>query len=116
MQVYKTSSELVGRGGLGVAVLLAPQAVPCALLELYGGKQSKKRPLEQGNYCRQDCFWFHLEAHTMIANGVDILSFLATGTLHSFSQHLHHPANLLLNEESVVRGFCVLNPLVAHVV
>ena len=34
---------------MGVGALLGPQAVPCALLELYGCKQSRKRPLEEGN-------------------------------------------------------------------
>ena len=40
----------MGRGGLGVAALMGPQAVPCALLELYGSKQSKKRPVEEGKH------------------------------------------------------------------
>ena len=48
MQVYRTAGELVGQGGLGVAALLGPQAVSCALLELYGSRQSMKRPAEEG--------------------------------------------------------------------
>lgn len=48
MQVYRTAGELVGRGGLGVAALLGPQAVPCTLLELYGSRQSTKRAAEEG--------------------------------------------------------------------
>lgn len=51
--MYKTASEVLGQGGLGVAALLGPQAVPCALLELYDCKQSKKRSLEEGKHkCR----------------------------------------------------------------
>ena len=34
---------------MGVGALLGLQAVPCALLELYGCKQSRKRPLQEGN-------------------------------------------------------------------
>ena len=36
------------QGGIGVGSLLGPEATKCALLELYGSKQSKKRPAEEG--------------------------------------------------------------------
>ena len=48
IQVYRTAGELVARGGIGVTSLLGPEAIKCALLELYGSKQSKKRPAEEG--------------------------------------------------------------------
>ena len=63
--MYKTACELVGRGGLGVAALLGPQAVPCALLELYGGKPSKKRPLEEGKQCHHACLCSSMDCNTM---------------------------------------------------
>ncbi len=48
LQVYKTASDLVTQGGIGVGSLLGPEATKCALLELYGSKQSRKRPAEEG--------------------------------------------------------------------
>ncbi|DBA67897.1 TPA: hypothetical protein ACH3X2_014105 [Trebouxia sp. C0005] len=47
-QVYRTASDLVTQGGIGVGSLLGPEVINCALLELYGSKQSKKRPAEEG--------------------------------------------------------------------
>ena len=48
LQVYRTASNLMTQGGIGVGSLLGPEATKCALLELYGSKQSKKRPAEEG--------------------------------------------------------------------
>ena len=48
LQVYRTASNLMTQGGIGVGSLLGPEATKCALLELYGSKQSKKRPVEEG--------------------------------------------------------------------
>lgn len=48
LQVYKTASDLVTQGGIGVGSLLGPEATKCALLELYGNKQSRKRPADEG--------------------------------------------------------------------
>lgn len=48
LQVYRTASDLVTQGGIGVGSLLGPEVINCALLELYGSKQSKKRPAEEG--------------------------------------------------------------------
>ncbi len=53
LQVYRTASNLMTQGGMGVGSLLGPEATKCALLELYGSKQSKKRPAEEG----MSAFW-----------------------------------------------------------
>lgn len=52
LQVYSTAADLAARGGVGVGSVLGPEAVKCALLELYGVQQSKKRPAENG---RKSC-------------------------------------------------------------
>ena len=53
LQVYRTAADLAARGGVGVGSVLGPEAVKCALLELYGVPQSKKRPAEKG---RKSCY------------------------------------------------------------
>lgn len=78
----------MGRGGLGVAALLGPQAVPCALLELYGCKQSKKRSLEEGKtmcntymQCKHTC----LQQHTQYSAAVVVQQILFPGTVFASS-------------------------------
>ena len=49
LQVYAAAAELVTRGGMGVGALLGAEAIKCALHELYGTVQAKKRPAESGD-------------------------------------------------------------------
>lgn len=63
LQVYAAAAEVVRRGGLGVGTLLGAEAIKCALQELYGTAQAKKRPAESGDGHFSDVYM--LSKHTL---------------------------------------------------